>query len=107
RNVGSALGISISSFLLGQPTQVMHPRFAEGLTPLNHMLQTGGAYLLWNSATVPGRAPLITEVTRQPSIIAYANDFKFMFVVCLATAVLLLLLRRPPPSSPVEHAPIE
>jgi len=107
RNVGSALGISISSFLLAQTTQVMHARIAEGLTPFNHMLQTGGAYLLWNSATAPGRAALNSEVTRQASIIAYVNDFKFMFVVCLATAVLLLLLRRPPTSAPVEHAPIE
>jgi DHA2 family multidrug resistance protein len=33
-------------------------------------------------------------VTRQASIIAYANDFKFMLFVTLAAAPLLLLLRR-------------
>ena len=109
RNVGSALGISISSFLLAQTTQIMHARIAEGLTPFNHMLQNGGAYLLWNSATAPGRAALNAEVTRQASIIAYVNDFRFMFVVCLATAFLLLLLRRPPMSaeSAIEHTAIE
>jgi len=109
RNVGSALGISISSFLLAQTTQIMHARIVEDLTPFNRMLQRGGAYLFWNSATAPGRAALNAEVTRQASIIAYVNDFKFMFVVCLATAGLLLLLRRPPASSAeaVKHAPIE
>ena len=34
RNVGSALGISISSFLLTQGTQIMHARIAEGVTPV-------------------------------------------------------------------------
>jgi DHA2 family multidrug resistance protein len=96
RNVGSALGISISSFLLVQTTQIMHARIVENLTPFNRNLQTGGAYLFWNSATEPGKAALNAEVTRQASIIAYANDFKFMLVVCMATAFLLLLLRRPP-----------
>lgn len=109
RNVGSALGISISSFLLAQTTQIMHARIVEDLTPFNRMLQTGGAYFFWNSATAPGRAALNAEVTRQASIIAYINDFKFMFVVCLATACLLLLLRRPPASSAdaVKHVSIE
>jgi hypothetical protein len=57
----------------------------------------------------PGRAALNADVTRQASIIAYLNDFKFMFVVCLATACLLLPLRRPSASSAdtVKHAPIE
>jgi DHA2 family multidrug resistance protein len=95
RNVGSALGISISSFLLTQYTQIMHARIAETVTPFNRSLQTGGAYLLWNSATTPGLAALNAEVTRQAAIIAYANDFKLMLLVSMATALLLLMLRRP------------
>jgi DHA2 family multidrug resistance protein len=95
RNVGSAVGISIATFLLSQSTQTMHARIAEGLTPFNYNLQTGGAYLVWNSATAPGRMALNAEVTRQATIIAYSNDFKFMLVVTLATALLLLMLRSP------------
>jgi DHA2 family multidrug resistance protein len=87
----------------------MHARIVEGLTPFNRTLQNGGACFFWNSATAPGRAALNAEVTRQASIIAYINDFKFMFVVCLATACLLLLLRRPPASwaDAVKRVPIE
>jgi DHA2 family multidrug resistance protein len=96
RNVGSGLGISISSFLLTQGTQIMHARIAENITPFNRSLQTGGAFLLWNSVSAPGKAALNAEVTRQASIIAYANDFKFMLFVSIASALLLLLLRRPP-----------
>jgi MFS transporter, DHA2 family, multidrug resistance protein len=73
----------------------MHARIAESVTPFNRSLQTGGAYLLWNSAAAPGLTALNAEVTRQASIIAYANDFKFMLFVCMATALLLPLLRRP------------
>jgi DHA2 family multidrug resistance protein len=108
RNVGSALGISVSSFLLAQGTQIMHARIAEGVTPFNRSLQTGGAYLVWNSATAPGLTALNAEVTRQASIIAYANDFKFMLFVCMATALLLLLLRRPTVNSaPAEDVVID
>src|SRR5262245_10470408 len=95
RNVGSAVGISISSFLLSQGTQIMHARIAESVTPFNRSLQTGAALFMWNAATGPGRLALNAEVTRQASIIAYANDFKFMLFVTLASAPLLLLLRKP------------
>lgn len=105
RNVGSAIGISVSSFLLTQSTQIMHARIAESVTPFNRMLQTGGAFLRWNAASPPGKVALNAEVTRQASIIAYANDFKFMLMVSMATALLLLLLRRPPVTSAPGEAP--
>jgi DHA2 family multidrug resistance protein len=59
------------------------------------MLQTGGAYLIWNPATSPGVATLNEEVTRQASIIAYIDDFKLLLWLCLPMALLLLFMRRP------------
>jgi DHA2 family multidrug resistance protein len=59
------------------------------------MLQTGGAYLLWNSATGFGLSALNAEVTRQASIVAYTNDFKFLLLICLPAALLPFLMRRP------------
>jgi DHA2 family multidrug resistance protein len=85
----------------------MHARIAETVTPFNRSLQTGAAFFLWNAATGPGRAALNAEVTRQASIVAYANDFKFMLFVTLASAPLLLLLRRtgtPAAQVPADHA---
>ena len=95
RNVGSAIGVSVTSFMLAQNTQVMHAQIAEGLTGFNRMLQTGGAYLMWNTATSAGRIALNGEVTRQALAIAYTDDFMLMFWVSLPTALLLLLMRRP------------
>jgi len=95
RNVGSAIGISVTSVLLTQNTQIVHAQIAEQVTPFNRMLQTGGAYLVWNSTTSPGLAALNAEVTRQASIIAYIDDFKLLLWLCLPMALLLLFMRRP------------
>jgi len=114
RNVGSAVGISISSFLLVQSTQIMHARIAESVTPYNRMLQTGGASLFWNDLNPAGLEGLNAEVTRQATIIAYANDFKFLLWVSMPSALLLLLLRKPGarpavaarPAAEPEHAAV-
>jgi DHA2 family multidrug resistance protein len=95
RNVGSAIGISVTSFLLAQNTQSMHAAIAQSVTPFNRMLQTGGAYVIWNSATSAGLAALNDEVTRQSLSIAYVDDFKLMLWVSLPMALLLLFMRKP------------
>ena len=95
RNVGSSIGISVTSFLLAQNTQIVHAALAAHVTPFNRMLQTAGAYLIWNSATQAGLTALNAEITRQASVIAYMDDFKLMLVTCLAAAPLVFLIRRP------------
>src|SRR5438477_5644456 len=54
RNIGGAIGISVTSYLFVHNTQILHAEIAEQVTPFNRMLQTGGAYLLWNLTTPPG-----------------------------------------------------
>jgi DHA2 family multidrug resistance protein len=95
RNVGSSIGVSIAAFLLAQNTQIMHAQIAERVTPFNHMLQSGSAYLFWNSAAHAGLSRLNDEITRQASIIAYMDDFKLLLLVALPPVVLLLLMRKP------------
>jgi MFS transporter, DHA2 family, multidrug resistance protein len=107
RNVGSAIGISITSFLLAQNTQIMHAELAAHVTPFNRMLQTGGAYLFWNVTRQRGLSALNDEITRQAQIIAYANDFKFMLMITLPTVLLLLLMRKPRAAAVQEQALVE
>jgi DHA2 family multidrug resistance protein len=95
RNVGSAIGISSTSALLAHNTQLMHAQIAEHVHPFNRMLQTGAAHLFWNTATPNGLAAINEEVTRQASIIAYVDDFKLLFLVCLPMALLVPFMRRP------------
>ena len=105
RNVGSSIGVSIAEFLLAQNTQILHAQIAERVTPFNRTLQSGSAYLFWNSAAHRGLEALNNEITRQASIIAYMNDFKLMLLVALPPVLLLFLMRRPrtPPASPRDH----
>jgi DHA2 family multidrug resistance protein len=107
RNVGSSIGVSVASFMLAQNTQVVHAALAEHITPFNRMLQTGGAYLYWNSATQAGLSGLNAEITRQASIIAYMDDFKLMLWVSIPAVLLVFAMRRPPsaPAS-IDHAAV-
>jgi DHA2 family multidrug resistance protein len=108
RNVGSAIGVSVTSFMLVQNAQTMHAEIAEGLSVFNRMVQSGGAYLFWNAATSGGRMALNAEVSRQALAIAYTDDFKLMFWVSLPTALLVLLMRRPgQPEKAAPPAPVE
>ncbi|MCB4770287.1 DHA2 family efflux MFS transporter permease subunit [Ancylobacter sp. Lp-2] len=95
RNVGSAIGVSITSFLLAQNTQIMHAQIAEHVTPFNSAVQSGGAYQFWNIANPSTLAALNAEITRQATAIAYVDDFKLMMLVTLPTALLLLLMKTP------------
>jgi DHA2 family multidrug resistance protein len=59
------------------------------------MLQTGGAYLMWNSATAAGLSALNSEITRQALAVAYLDDFKLMLIVSLPAILLLFMMRKP------------
>ena len=69
------------------------------------MLQTGAAYVVWNVTNPTGLAALNAEVTRQASIIAYANDFKLLFLVTLPLAFLVLFMRPAASNGGAEAAP--
>ena len=92
RNVGLAIGVSVTSVVLTQSTQIMHAQIAANVTSFNRNLQSGGAYLLWSTANSQGLAALNAEVTRQAAIIAYVNDFKLLFIVSLLMLPLLLMM---------------
>jgi DHA2 family multidrug resistance protein len=92
RNVGLAIGVSATSVVLTQSTQIMHAEIAANVTSFNRNLESGGAYLWWSTTNPQGIAALNTEVTRQAAIIAYVNDFKLLFIVSLFMLPLLLMM---------------
>ena len=98
RNLGSAIGISVTGALLQINTQVNHAMIAEDASPFNRALQSGAGARLWNLGTAHGAALLDHEITRQAKIIAFVDDFKLMLVLAIVALPLLLLTRR---SSPV------
>ncbi len=95
RNIGSAIGISVTSFTLTRSTQAMHADIAAGITPFDRVLQGGDAVShLLNPATQHGAALLNQMITQQAQIIAYNNDFRLMTLTVLPPMALLLLMRR-------------
>jgi DHA2 family multidrug resistance protein len=97
RNIGSSIGISLVIFLLTRNTQIVHAELAGHVTPFNDPLNGLGPWSIWNMATTLGRAALNAEVTKQASIVAYANDFKLMMLVALVALPLVFLLKRAKP----------
>ena len=55
----------------------------------------------------PAACALNGEVTRQATIIAYANDFKLMMIVALAAVPFVFLLRRAQRPAAPEAAVLE
>jgi DHA2 family multidrug resistance protein len=95
RNIGSSIGISIVIFLLTRNTAVMHADLTSHVTPFNLGLHMPGSERIWDMTTLAGKAALNGEVTKQASVIAYANDYLLMMYVALASLPLALLLSKP------------
>ena len=96
RNVGSAIGISVTAFTLARGVQISHSGLTADLTPFNRLLQghwsVPKVLAPW---TTHGAELLDSMVNRQALIIAYANDFRLMSFVVIPALAMLLLVRRP------------
>ncbi|WP_051949021.1 DHA2 family efflux MFS transporter permease subunit [Methylosinus sp. PW1] len=92
RNVGSSIGISAVIAQLTSMTTANHARLAEFVTPFNDALQALDVVSLLDLTTAKGRAMTDQLVTEQAAIIAYANDFKQLTYLMIATIPLSLLV---------------
>jgi DHA2 family multidrug resistance protein len=107
RNVGSAIGISITEALVIRNGQIEHSMLSGYITPLNRAFE--GAASALAPMTAKGAQVLNGMVTRQAEIIAYNNDWKLMMLMSLPMLLLLLLMRRPQRASGRDddkHAPV-
>jgi DHA2 family multidrug resistance protein len=109
RNVGAAVGVSVTSALLSHNTQVLHEQIGASVTPFNRALQDGGAIArAWNPLQAHGAAALDGMINQQAQIIAYIDDYRMMIFTTLPSLLLLLLMHRPRLTSAVEaHAAME
>ncbi len=110
RNIGAAIGVSVTSALLAHNTQVLHAEIGASVTPFNRALQSGAPAQFLNPATTHGAALLDSIVNQQAQIIAYLDDYKLMIFTTLPALLLLFLMRNPrtQPAGPAEaHAAID
>jgi DHA2 family multidrug resistance protein len=95
RNIGSAIGISITSFSLTRSVQITHADIAAGITPFDRVLQGNDTVShMLNPATRHGAALLDQMINHQAQIIAYNNDFRLMMLTIVPPLLLLFLMRK-------------
>jgi DHA2 family multidrug resistance protein len=96
RNIGAAIGVSVTSAMLAHNTQALHAEISASVNPFNRALQSGGAIgRFWDPATQHGAALLDRVVNQQAQIVAYIDDYHMMIFTTLPALLLLLVMRRP------------
>jgi len=97
RNVGSAIGVSVTSALLDHAAQYEHADLAGYINPFDRNLQAGGAVTkMLNPTSAAGASALNTLVNTQSQIIGYIDDYKLMLLTTIPAVACLLLMRKPP-----------
>jgi MFS transporter, DHA2 family, multidrug resistance protein len=95
RNVGMAVGVSITTTVLASSIQTAHSQLAEHVTRFNRALSVNGPSMMWNPSLPFGLQQLNGVVERNAQVIAYANDFLFMFFVSVPALLVIFLMKKP------------
>jgi MFS transporter, DHA2 family, multidrug resistance protein len=95
RNVGSAIGISLTTTILADKVQVFHAQMSEHFNPFNRALGVNAASMMLNPSLPSGAQAANAVVNYNAQVAAYANDFIFMFFCSLPALVVIFLMKRP------------
>ena len=98
RSIGSAIGVSVTTYMLDRQTQYEHAELSQYITPFARPLQTGGAVSrMMDPHSLSGASMLNAIIGTQSQIIAYVDDYKLMLITTLPALLCLFFMRRPPP----------
>jgi len=99
RNIGSAIGVSLTSTILANSVQTIHAQLSGQVSVFNRALGVNGPSLMMNPQIPFGLANLNSLIEYRAQVQAYANDFLFMFLISLPVFVVIWLMKRPSFSS--------
>jgi DHA2 family multidrug resistance protein len=94
RNIGMAIGTSVSSAIVTQMTQYEHAVLSWFVTPYAHVF-TGNAMQMLDPRTSLGAQQMDQMINRQASIIGYGDAFKALMLSSVPCIFLLFLMRKP------------
>jgi len=94
RNVGSAIGVSITTTVLTASIQTNHANLASHVTPFNRALGVNAPSMMWNPNLPFGLQQINGVIEQNAALIAYANDFLFMFFLSLPALLVVLMMKR-------------
>ena len=95
RNIGSAIGVSLTSTILASSVQTIHAQLAGQASVFNRALGVNGPSLMMSPQIPFGLANLNSLIEYRAQVQAYSNDFLFMLVVSLPVFVIIWLMKRP------------
>ncbi len=95
RNIGSAIGVSVTTSVLGSSAQQAHALLSKYATPFNRAFGVNGPSMMMNPQIPFGLANLNGLIEYRAEVIAFQNDFLFMFYVSLPTLLIIWLMKRP------------
>lgn len=102
RSLGSSASVSIVLAILNRSTSVSHSDLVQHITPYTMVdptalgLPEGLSQAMWSA--------LNGEITRQATMIAFVDDFRFALIFTLCAIPLTLLIRRPHRKTKLEIA---
>jgi len=95
RNIGSAIGVSITTTVLSNSIQAIHAQLAQHVSPFNRALGVNGESMFFNPQIPFGIGIFNGLLEYRSAVQAYANDFLFMFYISLPVFLVIWLMRRP------------
>ncbi|HEY0107725.1 MAG TPA: DHA2 family efflux MFS transporter permease subunit [Rhizomicrobium sp.] len=95
RNIGSAIGVSVTTSVLGGSAQIAHALLSQFASPFNRALGVNGPSMMMSPQIPFGLANLNGMIDFRSQVIAFQNDFLFMFYVSLPTLLIIWLMKRP------------
>jgi len=95
RNIGSAIGVSLTTTILANSVQTIHSHLAAHASPFNRALGINGPSMMMNPQIPFGLANLNSLIEYRAQVQAYSNDFLFMFLISLPVFAVIWLMKRP------------
>lgn len=95
RNVGSAIGVSISVVILSNSMQAIRADLTRFATPFNRGLGVNAESLYYNLNLPTGQQGLNGLISIRAAIDSYANDFLAMAALSLLMFPLIWMMQRP------------
>jgi DHA2 family multidrug resistance protein len=95
RNIGSAIGVSLTSTILINSVQAIHSQLAGLASPFNRGLSVNAPSMMMNPQIPFGLANLNSLIEYRAQVQAYSNDFLFMFLTSLPVFAIIWLMKKP------------
>jgi DHA2 family multidrug resistance protein len=95
RNIGSAVGVSLTTTVLSNSVQTIHSQLSHYAAPFNRALSVNGASMFMNPLIPFGMGNLNGLMEYRAQVQAYANSFLFMFYAALPVFAVIWMMKRP------------